>query len=79
MDVGAECGDLLVVGDVEGAVGGHLCTEGTRIGDRLRQTFGVAVGEEQLGALGGELQCRCAPDPAGRPGQEAPLSRKASR
>ena len=74
VDVGGERGDRVVVGDVERAVLGHLRAERAGVGDRRRQTVGVAVGEEQLGALGGQLQRGRAPDAAGGAGQEATLA-----
>ncbi len=72
----AKAATCVVVRDVEGPVGGHRGAERTGVGDRLGQPFGVAIGEEQLGALGGQLQRRRAADAAGRPGQEAPLARE---
>ena len=51
MDVGGEAGHLVVVGDVESAVLGHLRAQRAGVGDRRRQSLCVAVGEVQLGAL----------------------------
>ena len=54
VDLVGERGDLVIVGDVQRPVLGHLCTQRASIGHRLRQTVGVAVGQVQLGALAGE-------------------------
>ena len=78
VDVRRERGHLVVVGDVEGAVFGHLGAQRTCVGDGLLQALGVAVGEIELGAVGGQLQRGRAADPAGGPGDETTFARKAA-
>ena len=51
VDVGGESGHLVVVGDVEHAVLGHLRTQRAGVGDGFLKALGVAVGQVQLGAL----------------------------
>src|SRR4029077_4146935 len=78
VNVLGEGGHLVVVGDIENAVFGHLRTERARVGDGFLQALGVTVGEVQLGAFGGQLQCGGAADAAGGPGQKTTLAGKAA-
>ena len=74
VDVGGERGHLVVVGDVQRPVLGHLRAQRAGVGDRRLQPLGVAVGEVQLGALGGQFQRGRAADAAGGPGQKTTLA-----
>lgn len=77
VDLGGERGDLVVVGDVERTVSGHRCAEGTRVGDRLGEPLGVAVGQEELSAVGGQLECRRTTDSTRCAGKETSFARVA--
>ena len=76
VDVGGERGDRVVVGNVESAVLGHLRAQRAGIGDGLLQPLGIAVGQVQLGAVGGQLQRGRAADAAGGSGEKTSLAGK---
>ena len=74
VDVGGERGHRVVVGDVEGAMLGHLGAQRADVGDGLLQALGVAVSQVQLGAVGGQLQRGRAADAAGGSGEKTSLA-----
>jgi hypothetical protein len=78
MDVFGEGGHRVVVGDIKDAMFGHLGTQRSRVEHGFVQALRVAVGEVQLGALGGQLQCGRAADSACGPGEKTTLARKAA-
>lgn len=76
VDVGSELGHLVVVGDVQHAMRGHLRAERTGVGDGLVEAVGVAVGEKQLGPWAANARAVARPMPLAAPVTKQRLPRK---
>ena len=74
VNVSGELVDGVVVGDIESAVHVDHPAQRPGIGDSLLQALGVAVGEKQFGALGGQLQRGRPADAAGGSGEKTTLA-----
>jgi hypothetical protein len=76
VDVDGERGDVVIVGDIQRPVLGHLCAQRASVGHGQCQTLGVAVGQVELGTFAGKPQCGRAANTAGRTGDKRPLARE---